>query len=67
MHVQTHAKLAAVSHFVTAVLICVNSSIDSEPRVHVSLILTATILSMWHSTPPLRVSNSSIESGIMFF
>ena len=50
---QTHENLATASHFVTAVPICVNSSIDFEPRFHISFILTATILSIWHSTTTL--------------
>ena len=62
-----HGNLATVSHFVTAVSICASSSIDSEPRFHVSLILTATILPLWHSIPPLFFfSNSFIDSGIRF-
>ena len=67
LHFQTHDNVATVSHFVTTVSICVNSSIDSEPRFHVSLILTATILSIWHSTPSLFFSNSSVDYVIMFF
>ena len=67
MHFQTHDNVATVSHFLTTVPICDNSAIDPEPCFHVSLILTATILSIWHSIPRLLFSNSSIYFCIMFF
>ena len=61
MHFQTHDNVATVSHCLTTVSICVRSSIDSEPRFHVSLILTATILPSGHSS---MFSNGSTDSDI---
>ena len=42
MHVLTHDMLATVLQILSTVSICVNSSIDGDPQVDVSLILTAT-------------------------
>ena len=55
MHFHDQDILATVLKILSTVSICVNSSMDSDNHLHVSLILTATIFPSWHLRTHVRV------------